>query len=162
MMRFPLLCVAALCGLAVSAAAQDSIDGARGRHPSPGATLARHLPQLLPVPSLPRVHVPVVPGSPRHAEPDRSSRHRESPREPHCAPAPRGHWETVCEQVLVPGYWRDEHVPPTYGWVRGHCGRLEWGMVDPGGCRKVWVPPHYEHQTRQVWVPDCEPRRRWR
>jgi len=64
----------------------------------------------------------------------------------------RGHWQTVSEQFLVPGYWRDEHVPPTYGWVVDHCGCRRWAMVDPGGCRRVWVPDRWETRTRQVWV----------
>jgi hypothetical protein len=54
--------------------------------------------------------------------------------------------------VLVPGYWTEQHVPPTYGWIRGHCGRLEWGIVAPGGCQRTWVPARYEHRTRRVWV----------
>lgn len=129
MMRFPLICVAALLGVAVSAPAQFSIGVGLGRHVRGSVTIGH---------GEPRVAVQV---------------------EPVCRPEPRGHWETVCEQVLVPGYWTEEHVPPTYGWIRGHCGRLEWGMVDPGGCRRVWVPPHYEQRSRQVWVVDrCEPR----
>lgn len=83
----------------------------------------------------------------------------------HCAPRPpvrrvfddchsrqHGHWQTVSEQFLVPGYWRDEHVPPTYGWVVDRCGCRRWAMVDPGGCRRVWVPDRWETRTRQVWV----------
>jgi hypothetical protein len=67
-------------------------------------------------------------------------------------PQPRGHWEDRCEQVLVPGYWTEQHVPPTYGWIRGHCGRREWGIVAPGGCQRTWVPARFEHRTRRVWV----------
>lgn len=129
MMRFPFLCVAALLGVAVSAPAQITVAGKLGRHVVGSVTFGHPSPR-------PRMHVEPV----RHI-------------------APSGHWETVCEQVLVPGYWVEQHVPPTYGWVRGHCGRLEWGIVDPGGCRQVWVPPRYEHRTRQVWVPDCDVRR---
>lgn len=129
MMRFPLLCVAALLGVAVSAPAQISIGASLGRHVRGSVTFGG---------CEPRVGV--------HIEPVR-------------APEPRGHWETVSEQVLVPGYWTEEHVPPTWGWIRGRCGQLEWGIVEPGGCRRVWIPEHFETRTRQVWVVDrCEPR----
>lgn len=64
----------------------------------------------------------------------------------------RGHWQTIQEQVLVPGYWQEQHVPPTYGWIVQPCGRRVWGIVDQGGCRRVWVPARWETRTRQVWV----------
>jgi hypothetical protein len=71
-------------------------------------------------------------------------------------PEPRAHrhgrWQIIEEQVLVPGYWREEHVPPTYGWVRDCHGRRRWGVVDPGGCRRVWVPARWETRCRRVWV----------
>jgi hypothetical protein len=63
-----------------------------------------------------------------------------------------GHWQTIEERVLIPGYWHDEHVPPTYGWIRDHCGHRHWGVVDPGGCRRVWVPARWETRCRRVWV----------
>ncbi|MBL8732624.1 MAG: hypothetical protein JNN13_09680 [Planctomycetes bacterium] len=66
--------------------------------------------------------------------------------------APRGRWETVTERVLVPGYWREEHVPPVYGWRFDHCGHRYWGIVQEGGCRRIWVPPHWETRCRQVFV----------
>jgi hypothetical protein len=138
MNRFPLFCVVALLGAAVSAPAQVSFEGRLGRNV--------------------RGSVSIDFGGHRDRDRggdrdhDRYRSHNEPVRR-FPVPVPvRGHWETVCEQVLVPGYWSEEHVPPTYGWVRNHCGRLEWGMVDPGGCRRVWVPPHYEHQNRRVWV----------
>lgn len=141
MMRFPLFCVVALLGAAVSAPAQFSIEGRIGRHDRGSVRL-------------------VVGGGDHdvrshrgHAEPVRCLPVPRPVFHPAPCPPPRGHWETVCEQVLVPGYWQEQHVPPTYGWIRGHCGRLEWGMVDPGGCRQVWVPPRYEQQSRRVWVP---------
>lgn len=68
------------------------------------------------------------------------------------APAPRGYWQTIEEPFLVPGYWHTEHVPPTYGWLCDPCGHRYWGVVDPGGCRQVWVPARWETRTRQVWV----------
>jgi hypothetical protein len=73
-------------------------------------------------------------------------------RHDHRGPVSRGHWETVHEQVLVPGYWREEHVPPTYGWISDRCGHRHWGVVDAGGCRRVWVPDRWETRCRQVWV----------
>lgn len=63
-----------------------------------------------------------------------------------------GHWETVCEQVLVPGYWTEQHVPPSYGWIYSSCGHRQWGLIDRGGCRRIWVPARYETRHRQVWV----------
>jgi hypothetical protein len=142
MMRFPLLCVATLLGLAVSLSAQDDADA-----------IARRSRSRLPFDCAPqpfRPHfVPAVFPQPRFLVPQP------------CPPQPRGYWQTVTEQVLVPGCWREEVVPPTYGWVRNHCGRLEWAIVQPGGCRRIWVPARYETRTRQVWVP-CDDRRGYR
>lgn len=143
MMRFPLLCVATLLGLAVSLPAQDDADAIARRHGGGRGTF-----DCAPLPFRPHF-APVVFPQPRLPVP--------AP----CPPQPRGHWQTVTEQVLVPGCWREQHVPPTYGWVRDHCGRSVWGVVDPGGCRRIWVPPHYETRTRQVWVA-CDDRRGWR
>lgn len=70
-----------------------------------------------------------------------------------------GYWQTVQERVWVPGFWHEERLPPVYGWVRLACGRLHWGVVDPGSCRRVWVPPRWELRSRQVWVPAPAPRR---
>jgi len=129
MKRVSLFCVVALLGAAVSAPAQFPLeariaDNARGR-----VTAGQH-------------------ASHRHAvvrEPLR--------RMPHAAPvAVHGHWETVCEQVFVPGCWREEHVPPTYGWVHSSCGHRHWGLIDRGGCRRIWVPAHHETRSRRVWV----------
>jgi hypothetical protein len=119
-----LLCVAALLGVAVSVPAQISIEGRIGRG----------------------VRGQVIIGG-----------HDHDSRRPVCEPvhrhrAPRGHWETVHEQFLVPGYWREDHVPPTYGWVHDSCGHRHWGIVDPGGCRRIWVPARWETRCRQVWV----------
>lgn len=74
---------------------------------------------------------------------------------PACAPVARGHWETTCEQVLVPGCWREERVPPRYGWIPDRCGHWSWGVVESGGCRRTWVPAHYETQRRRAWVAGC-------
>jgi hypothetical protein len=124
MIRIPLFLFAALLGVAAAAPAQISIEGRLGR-------------QLRGVVAIGGggFHQPRA-----HCEPVR--RHL----------APRGHWQTVHDQVLVPGYWRDEHVPPTYGWVVDRCGRRHWGIVDHGGCRRVWVPARWETRSRQVWV----------
>ncbi|MCA8974597.1 MAG: hypothetical protein KDC98_07730 [Planctomycetes bacterium] len=65
----------------------------------------------------------------------------------------RGHWKLVTEAVLVEaGHWHIEHIEPTYGWTYDPCGHRHWGIVDPGGCRRVWCPPRYENITRRVWV----------
>lgn len=64
-----------------------------------------------------------------------------------------GHWRTISEQVHIPGFWRQECVPATYGWRRDACGRAYWGVVTPAHTHRVWVPPRCETRTRQVWVP---------
>jgi hypothetical protein len=137
MMRFPLLSVAVLLLAAVSAPAQISIEAKLGRNVRAGVVLGG------------RDH-----GSHDHGNRDGYRVPRDSSRR--CPPpAPRGHWETVHEQVLVPGYWHDEHVPATYGWIYSSCGHRQWGLIDAGGCRRVWVPARWETQCRQVWVPAC-------
>ena len=124
MKRFQLFCVVALLGAAVSAPAQISIEGRLGN----------------------LVRGTVVLGHHDH----RGHNHRSAP--VRRAPVHQGHWQTVCEQVLVPGYWHEQHVPPTYGWIY-HCGHSHWGIVDRGGCRRVWVPARWETRSRRVWVP---------
>ncbi len=64
----------------------------------------------------------------------------------------RGRWETVCEQVWVEGYWREEHEPARYGWLCDPCGHRHWGVVEPERCQRVWVPGRYESRHRRVWV----------
>lgn len=125
-MRLPHV-VAALLLAAVSLPAQFSIEARFGRHVGAVVRLADCAPRRAPCPPA------------RPVFDDRHERHH-------------GHWQTVSEQVLVPGYWREEHVPPTYGWTVDHCGCRRWTMIDPGGCRRVWVPERWETRTRQVWV----------
>ncbi|HZN42030.1 MAG TPA: hypothetical protein VFD82_24735 [Planctomycetota bacterium] len=128
MKRNLLICVAALLGVAVSAPAQIAIEGKLGN----------------------LVRGSVVLGHDHyHGHGHNHGYFRISP--VRRAPV-RGHWETRCEQVLVPGYWCEEHVPPTYGWIWDHCGHRHWGIVDAGGCRRVWVPARWETKTRRVWV----------
>jgi hypothetical protein len=138
MKRFPMLVLAALLGAAVSAPAQVVIEARLGRD----------------------LRGAVVIGNQRDYR-DRDRDHRDHRRfdrsRDHCepirrAPLPRGRWETVEEQYLVPGYWDEHHVPPTYGWIYDHCGRRHWGIIDHGGCRRVWVPARWETRCRQVWV----------
>lgn len=128
MMRFPLFCVAALLGVAVSAPAQISIQGSVGRHIAGGVVVSHN----------------------DHGDRHGSHRHGHGRHTPVRA---RGHWRIVEEQVLVPGYWREQHVPPTYGWTIDRCGHRHWGVVDAGGCRRIWVPARYETRTRRVWSP---------
>lgn len=130
-MRFPLFLVAALLGAAVPAPAQVTIEGKIGRHVVAGVTLGA------------RDH-----GD--HYRGDRGNRREVVP--VRRMPAPRGHWETVSEQYLVPGYWAEQHVPPTYGWIVDACGHRRWGVVDAGGCRRVWVPARWETRSKRVWV----------
>ena len=129
MKRYLLICVVALLGAAVSAPAQIAIEGKLGNLVR-GTVVINHDHNH----SHGRNHGHV------RIEPVRR------------APA-RGHWETRCEQVLVPGYWHEEHVPPTYGWIRDYCGHHHWGVVDAGGCRRVWVPARWETKSQRVWVP---------
>jgi hypothetical protein len=130
MKRFLLLTVAAVLSVAVSAPAQITIEGRLGRHIRGTVVLAGHDDH--------HGH--------RHNRDVDHRRHREVERRE------RGHWKTVHEKVRVPGYWRDEHVPATYGWVIDSCGHRNWGIVDHGGCRRVWVPACWETRSRQVWV----------
>ncbi|MCA8965248.1 MAG: hypothetical protein H6838_00175 [Planctomycetes bacterium] len=127
MKALPLSVLAALCAALLSdaAAAQVSIQARLGRNVSA------------------RVSTGVV--SARHDHDHgrgASTRHQSQ----------RGRWETVCEQVLVPGYWKEEHVPARYGWIYSGCGHRHWGLIDRGGCRRVWVPERYETRHRRVWV----------
>jgi hypothetical protein len=122
-MKHSLLILAAALAAAVSAPAQISIEARFGRHPRATVKVGGH-----------HHH-----DHHHHCEPVRR-------------PVQRGRWETVEEQCLVPGYWRDEHVPPTYGWIVDSCGHRHWGIVDRGGCRRVWVPARWETRSRRVWV----------
>jgi hypothetical protein len=135
MKRFPLFLLAALLGAAVSAPAQVVIEGRLGRHLRGAVVIGNQHDRGH------RDHDRIrVDRSHQHCEPIRR------------IPAPRGRWETVEEQFLVPGYWDEQHVPPTYGWIYDHCGHRHWGIVDQGGCRRVWVPARWETRCRQVWV----------
>ena len=130
MKRFPILCVAA--ALAAMAPAQKlSIEGRIGR----------------------AISGSVMVGSDhghRHSHRHRGHVHVEPVLR---APARHGHWKTVYEEVLVPGYWSDQHVPATYGWIYESCGHRRWGIVAPASCTRVWIPARYETRSRQVWVP---------
>jgi hypothetical protein len=135
MKRYLLICVVALLGAAVSAPAQIAIQGKLGN----------------------LVRGSVVLGHDHNHGHNHGHNHRHNHGHVKIVPVRRapvhGHWETRCEQVLVPGYWHEEHVPPTYGWTYDHCGHRHWGIVDPGGCRRVWVSARWETKTRRVWVP---------
>lgn len=122
MKHFPISALFAVLAVAGSAPAQFAIEARFGRHFS--AALVSNNSRAVPR---------------NHGEPIRHH-------------APRGHWETVQERYLVPGYWREQHVPATYGWITDHCGHRHWGVVDAGGCRRVWVPDRWETRCRQVWV----------
>ncbi len=82
-------------------------------------------------------------------------RHARHSCEPRPCPPPRahGHWRTVCEPVWIEGCWREEYVPPRYGWVCDPCGRRRWAEIEPGHTHRVWVPGRYENRTRRIWVP---------
>jgi len=61
-----------------------------------------------------------------------------------------GHYETIYQQVWVPGHYRQDYVPPVYKQKRVH-GVTFTIMVSNGYHTKVWVPGHYTTKTRQVW-----------
>ena len=146
MMRLPLLSVAAVLLAAVSVPAQIHVEGRLGRHVRGAVTLGGDA----------RGH-----HDHRHRHHDHDhrrpvARHRGG-RHDHVEHSrrvlPSGHWHTVEEKVLVPGHWHEQHVPPTYGWIHDGHGHRCWGIVDAGGCRRVWVPARWEIRTRRVWVP---------
>lgn len=66
----------------------------------------------------------------------------------HHAPRPAGYGRTVREQVYIPGCFRDEYRPPRYGWLVDSCGQRRWGVIEPGGSSRVWVPPYYATRPR--------------
>lgn len=143
MKHLPLFVLAAVLAVTVPATAQLQIEGSIGRHVRGAVTIGGH----------------------DHRHDDRGRDHRHDHRHGrrddhhgrrHVEPVRRHHhhgrWETVHEQVLVPGYWREDHVPATYGWIHDSCGHRHWGVVSPAGCRRVWVPARWETRCRQVWV----------
>jgi len=141
MKRIPITLLAAIAMTAVSATAQH-LRG--GRNVREGAVVVRTSPGAL----------------------YRASRYTVARPTPRCStmrctvlrrvPARRsvtGYYRTVCEPVLVEaGHWHTEVIPPSYGWVYDRCGHRHWGIVEPGGSRRVWCPPRYENRTRRVWV----------
>jgi hypothetical protein len=137
MKQLPWMVLAALLGAAVSSPAQVSIEAGFGGHWRSGVVIrAEHQ----------HGHRTKHRGPHRCVEHDRG-----------CLPVPHvgrshGHWQTICEQVWIPGYWREEHVPPRYEWVTDACGHSRQVLVDGGGCRRVWVPGRYESRSRRVWV----------
>jgi hypothetical protein len=60
----------------------------------------------------------------------------------------RGHVYAGYERVWVPGCYRVEHVPATYGWVYDLCGHRAWGIVTPACTRRVYVPGCWETRPR--------------
>jgi hypothetical protein len=138
MKRFPILLVAAMLVAAVPATAQEHHGRRTAREP------VVHAPAPHPVYRGPQHGYCGLERFPVHQVPVR------------CAPVyvmPRGHWETVAEQVLVePGHWCEQYVAPTFGWTIDICGLRIWGVIAPGGYQRVWCPPRYETFYRRVWV----------
>ncbi len=64
-----------------------------------------------------------------------------------------GHHEARTVQVYVPGFWREEFVPPVYREVYGPCGTYARVMVRPGYVTRVFEPGRYETRVDTVWVP---------
>ena len=95
----------ALLGLAASAPAQVRVEGSLGRRVQVGVEISGY-------------HH----GGARHyGRHDRYDNGRY---------AHRGHWQTECYRVWIPGYWQE-----VGGF--GH---------------RYWVPGHYETRSRSVWV----------
>lgn len=67
----------------------------------------------------------------------------------HCQYVP-GRYETVYQQVWVPGYYRTEYVPPVYKHKTVH-GVTFTVLVANGYHTNVWVPGHYTTKTYKVW-----------
>lgn len=133
MLRLPMILVATLFGFAVSAPAQIEIHGQFGRHVSVTTRIGDRHPA-------PVQHDRIARGRDRDYGRDRDDRFR------------RGFYRDVCEQVWVEGYYRQDYVPPVYGWVTDYCGRQVWGIVRPGHTCQVFVPGHFESRTRRIWV----------
>jgi hypothetical protein len=81
----------------------------------------------------------------------RWSRHRQHRHHSCCQWVP-GHYEHEAHAYTVPGYFRNERVPPRYVERRGPRGYKVKVMVHPGGLRKVWVPPEHKVRYEKVWV----------
>ena len=126
--------VLALLGLAALAPAQFRIEGSLGRHLQVGVQLGA------------RCAPPVCAPRDRDRCDDRRDDRCDDRR------APRGRWETVCEQVWIEGHWDQQYVPDRYGWVCDPCGHRHWGIVEPAHWQQVWVPGHHETRQRRVWV----------
>lgn len=84
-----------------------------------------------------------------------------APRPPVCAPRPIGyaepewipaHWQTVTDNVWVPGHEERVWNAPVYEWRFDHCGRKYSVCVRPGFWNTVCTPGHYEARPRSVWV----------
>ena len=97
----------ALLGLAASAPAQVRVEGSLGRRVQVGVEIAGHH------------HGDVHRSGVRHYDPHYNGRY-----------AHRGHWQTECYRVWIPGYWQE-------------CG---------GFGHRYWVTGHYETRSRCVWV----------
>ncbi len=63
-----------------------------------------------------------------------------------------GHYQTVREKIVHPGYWQTVTEPAQFGWVQHGC-RWEYRMIKPAYTRHVWAPERVEWIEKQVWVP---------
>jgi hypothetical protein len=136
MFRATMITVAALMGLAVSAPAQLHVEAQLGRHVRATADVGG------------------VRFDGRGRVEPRGREYR--PFADHRAPVrferPTGYWRTITEEVWVPGYFRQEYVPATYGWIVDSCGRRSYEVIAPACTREIWVPGRFECRTRQVFV----------
>lgn len=130
----------ALFGLAAAAPAQLRLEGILGRHIQVGVQIGRE--------SESRGPVQVAHGHGR----ERGGRNSHRDYRDYRDQREHGYWRTIAEEVVIPGYWRDECTPARYGWVADHCGKLVWTLIAPACSRRVWVPPRCETRTRRVWV----------
>lgn len=64
-----------------------------------------------------------------------------------------GHYETVRQQVWVPGSCERVWVPPVFELRHDGCGRALRVMVRAGCWETVQHPGHYQERCASVWRP---------
>ncbi|MBL8858008.1 MAG: hypothetical protein JNL28_05865 [Planctomycetes bacterium] len=62
------------------------------------------------------------------------------------------HYETITEQVWVPGREERVYIPARYEWRYDACGRAYQVLVCPARYETRCTPGRFETRTREVWV----------
>lgn len=62
------------------------------------------------------------------------------------------HYETISEQVFVPGREERVFVPAVYEWRHDSCGRPVQVLIRAAHYETRCSPGHFETVTRRVWV----------